>query len=84
MLAIGSSSPSAPGQALAEGVSGTRFPVTVLVGAAVWANFHVDIVGESVVMTGTPDDVPPLISITLRGLDRPGYRAYPLVDHIAD
>jgi hypothetical protein len=73
-----------PGQALAEGVSGTRFPVTVLVGAAVWANFHVDIVGESVVMTGTPDDVPPLISITLPGLDRPGYRAYPLVDHIAD
>jgi hypothetical protein len=73
-----------PGQPLAEGASGTRLPVTVLVGAPVWANFHVDLVGESVVMTGIPDDVPPLISITLPGLDRPGYRAYPLVDHVAD
>lgn len=73
-----------PGQSLAEGVSGTRFPVTVLIGATVWARFHVDVVGESVVMTGTPDDVPPLTPITLPGLDRPGYRAYPLVDHIAD
>lgn len=73
-----------PAQSLAEGVSGTRFPVTVLIGATVWARFHVDVVGESVVMTGTPDDVPPLTPITLPGLDRPGYRAYPLVDHIAD
>jgi hypothetical protein len=73
-----------PRQPLAEAVTGARFPVTAIIGATVWARFHVDLVGESSVMTGTPDDVPPLIPITLPGLDRPGYRAYPLVDHIAD
>lgn len=29
-------------------------------------------------------DVPPLTSVSIPGLSRPGYRAYPLVDHIAD
>jgi nucleotidyltransferase AbiEii toxin of type IV toxin-antitoxin system len=35
-------------------------------------------------MTGTPEKVPPLTPVSIPGLDRPDYHAYPLVDHIAD
>jgi hypothetical protein len=35
-------------------------------------------------MTGEPEDVPPLARIVLPGVEQHGYRAYPLVDHIAD
>jgi hypothetical protein len=35
-------------------------------------------------MTGAPDHVPPLTALFLPGLEQPGYRAYPIVDHIAD
>lgn len=73
-----------PGRPLAEGATGTRFPVIARVGNTVWASFRVDLVGETVEMTGTPDQVPPLTPVTLPGLERPGYRAYPIVDHIAD
>jgi hypothetical protein len=59
-------------------------PVLADVGATRWASFHVDLVADAIRMTGTPDDVPPLAAVDLRGLPQPGYRAYPLVDHVAD
>jgi len=63
---------------------GVRIPVLADVGATRWASFHVDLVADRIRMTGTPDDVPPLAAVDLRGLAQPGYRAYPLVDHVAD
>jgi hypothetical protein len=73
-----------PGHPVADGGKGTRLPVTARIGTVEWARFHVDVVADSIRMTGTPDKVPPLTPVTIPGLDRPGYRAYPLVDHIAD
>jgi hypothetical protein len=35
-------------------------------------------------MTGQPDDVPPLARGVIPEVDQRGYRAYPLVDHVAD
>ena len=35
-------------------------------------------------MTGTPEDVAALAQIDLPELEQKGYRAYPLVDHVAD
>jgi len=64
--------------------TGIRLPAVARIGTAEWARFHVDIVADSIRMTGTPDPVPPLAPVSLPGIDRPGYRAYPLVDHVAD
>lgn len=73
-----------PGAVVTQGATGTRFPVIARVGPTEWARFHVDLVGEAIQMTGAPDDVPPLTPVLVPGLERPGYRAYPIVDHIAD
>ena len=73
--------PSRPG---ADGGVATRVPVIAYVGETRWAEFHVDIVGPDVRMTGEPEDVPPLAAIDMPDLEQHGYRAYPLVDHIAD
>lgn len=35
-------------------------------------------------MTGTPDEVPPLVPIDLPGVFQTAYRAYPVADHVAD
>lgn len=57
---------------------------TAFVGATRWADFHVDIVGSDVTMTGQPDEVPALARVAIPDVEQHGYRAYPLVDHIAD
>ena len=67
-----------------DGTNGMRLPITSYVGATVWASFHVDLVGSDVRMTGKPDAVGPLASVTMPDVEQHGYRAYPLVDHIAD
>lgn len=54
------------------------------IGATTWASFHIDVVAAGVQMTGTPEHVPALAAIAVPGIDQPGYRAYPMVDHIAD
>jgi len=72
------------GETLTGGTGGMRYPVMALVGPTSWATFHTDIVGTGVRMTGVPDDVPPVAGISVPGIEQPGYRAYPLVDHIAD
>jgi hypothetical protein len=70
--------------AMTGGGAGVRLPVTAYVGQTTWANFKVDLVGADLRMTGAPEDVPPLAAIGIPGVVQHGYRAYPLVDHIAD
>lgn len=71
-------------RAMDGGAKGVRFPVTAYVGATVWVEFHVDLVGSDLRMTGQPEDVPPLARVVMPDVEQHGYRAYPLVDHIAD
>jgi hypothetical protein len=73
-----------PRQALSDGAGGVRIPVTAYIGPTVWAQFHVDLVGADLRMTGEPEDVPPLARVLIPDVEQHGYRAYPLVDHIAD
>lgn len=72
-----------PGRRIAEGRATLRVPITAFLGATEFARFHVDLV-SGVVMTGEPDDVPPLVSLDLPGIMSVHYRAYPIADHIAD
>ena len=73
-----------PRQHVRGGVPETRFPVTAYVGATEWAAFHVDLVGSEVRMTGEPEDVAPLAPLRMADVEQRHYRAYPIVDHIAD
>jgi hypothetical protein len=73
-----------PGTPMTGGAAGVRLPVTAYIGQTSWADFKVDIVGADLRMTGTPEDVPSLAGIGIGDVAQPGYRAYPLVDHIAD
>lgn len=54
------------------------------IGATTRVEFHVDLVGTDICMTGQPDDVPPLARGVIPNVEQHGYRAYPLVDHVAD
>jgi hypothetical protein len=72
-----------PGRIVNDG-AGMRIPVTASVGATVWAPFHIDLVGSDLRMTGQPEDVPPLARVLMPDVEQHGYRAYPLVDHVAD
>ncbi len=71
------------GQQMDDG-KGLRVPVTAYVGVTVWVEFRVDLVGSDVRMTGDADRVPPLAELLMPNVEQHGYRAYPLVDHIAD
>lgn len=65
------------------GDKGRRVRVVAILGGRPFATFSVDIVtAES--MTGQPDLVRPLVDLSIPGLPTVDYRAYPLVDHIAD
>ena len=66
------------------GTSGARLPVKAFVGNTEWAAFHVDLVGEDLRMTSDPEHVPPLAHVVMPDVEQHGYRAYPLVDHVAD
>lgn len=72
------------GQQVAAGTGGVRLPAKAFIGTTVWASFSVDLFGDDLHMTGTPDEVPPLVSIQMTGVDQGTYRAYPIVDHVAD
>lgn len=68
---------------LQEEAKGHRVHLTVSLGPAAFASFHIDVVvGTS--MTAEPDSVPPLVPITIEGLIRPQYRVFPVADHMAD
>lgn len=71
-------------QPISDAAGGVRFPVTAYIGTTIWVAFHVDLVGTDLRMTGEPEDVPPLARVVMPDVEQRGYRAYPLVDHIAD
>jgi len=73
-----------PSRSIADGGAGVRLPVVATIATTPWAEFHVDIVGTDVRMTGQPEEVPPLARLAMPDVEQHGYRAYPLVDHIAD
>lgn len=64
--------------------SGVKIPVAAYVGATVWMEFHVDLVGGDLRMTDQPEAVPPLARVVMPDVEQHGYVAYPLVDHVAD
>jgi hypothetical protein len=69
---------------VADGAVGVRLPVTAYVGTTAWGRFHVDLVGSDLTMAGEPDAVSALAEIDMPDVSQRGYRAYPLVDHVAD
>jgi hypothetical protein len=66
------------------GTGGARLPVKAFVWNTEWAAFHVDLVGEDLRMTSDPEYVPPLARVVMPDVEQHGYRAYPLIDHVAD
>lgn len=72
------------GESILIGNAGVRLPIDARIGATTWAAFHVDLVGSDIRMTGEPESVPPLIAGAVPGIPQAGYKAYPLVDHVAD
>lgn len=73
-----------PTRTVSDGASGTRIPVTAYIATTEWAAFHVDLVGSEVTLTGEPESVPALALVDMPDVEQHGYRAYPLVDHVAD
>ena len=63
---------------------GVALPVVAYVGLTEWERFKVDLVGSDFRMTGEPEPVRPLADIHIADIEQHGYRAYPLVDHVAD
>ena len=72
------------GAAAITGDRAVRLPVKAVIGATAWVEFHVDLGGSDLRMTGHPEDVPPVARGIIPHVDQRGYRAYPLVDHVAD
>lgn len=50
-------------RALADAARGRRLPITALIGTAAWAQFHLDLIGPGVQMTGEPEPVPALAAV---------------------
>jgi hypothetical protein len=73
-----------PGNPAGDGSEATRLPVAAYIGSTVRQNFHVDLAGESLHMTGEPEEVPSLARLGMPNVEEVGYRVYPLVDHVAD
>jgi hypothetical protein len=73
-----------PARAVRSAADGTRIPVTAYIGATPWEQFHVDLVGSDVTMTGEPEHMPALARVVMPDIEQHGYRVYPLVDHVAD
>lgn len=71
-------------QIVSDGAAGVRLPINAYVGDALWASFHVDLVGADPRMTGHPEDMPAVAPVVMPHVEQSGYRVYPLVDHVAD
>jgi hypothetical protein len=61
-----------------------RVKVRSFIGTKLWAAFQIDIVADGVLMTGSPEPVPPLTEANIIDRERTTWKAYPLVDHVAD
>jgi hypothetical protein len=72
-----------PGRQIVQDRQARRIPVVVYIGAAEYAQFHVDLVVD-IEMIGVPEEVSALVPIDVPGLVRTRYRAYPVADHLAD
>lgn len=68
----------------ASGAQASRVKVQSLIGTKTWAAFQADIVADGIQMSAEPEPVPPLTSISTIDRERTMWRAYPLVDHVAD
>jgi len=73
-----------PVRVRAAGAQASRVKVQSLIGTRVWAAFQVDIVADGIRMSAEPELVPPLTSVSATEQQRRPWRAYPLVDHVAD
>jgi hypothetical protein len=73
-----------PGRQVTGDTPGTHILVKAHVGTTLWQEFGIDLVGADIRMTGDPEDVPPLARVAMPDFEQRGYRAYPLVDHVAD
>lgn len=73
-----------PRRATGDELSAVRLPVIAYIGQQEWERFHIDLVGSDLRMTSEPDDVPAIAQLDIPELQQKGYRAYPLVDHVAD
>lgn len=71
-------------QQATQAATALRIPITLSIGTAQWAAFSVDLVGDQLTMTGEPEEVPPLARVAIPDVEQRGYKAYPLVDHVAD
>ncbi|MGA5301816.1 nucleotidyl transferase AbiEii/AbiGii toxin family protein [Nucisporomicrobium flavum] len=68
----------------AAGAQASRVKVRSVIGTKVWAAFQIDIVADGILLSEAPDLVAPLTSVTAIKQERRPWRAYPLVDHVAD
>lgn len=68
----------------AASAQAARVKVAAYLGIKVWARFGVDIVADGIHLTEEPDTVPPLTAIQQDDRERAQWRAYPLIDHVAD
>jgi len=62
---------------------GSKIKIVAYIGDTRFSNFEIDTVAASN-MTAIPELVDPLTPITIEGLHANQYRAYPMVDHVAD
>jgi hypothetical protein len=72
------------GQATPIANNSIRVPVNAIIGTTTWTAFHIDLSGTDLRMTGQPENVPPVARGIIPEVEQRGYRAYPLVDHVAD
>lgn len=70
--------------AVEDAANGLRLPVESSIGGTVWAGFHVDLLGDELVMTGAAERMPALARVAMPSVEQHGYRVYPMVDHVAD
>ncbi|WP_250036120.1 nucleotidyl transferase AbiEii/AbiGii toxin family protein [Paractinoplanes maris] len=68
----------------AAGAQASRVKIQARAGTRVWSGFQVDIVADGIQMSGEPEPVSPLTSASAIDREKLPWRAYPLVDHVAD
>jgi hypothetical protein len=69
---------------IAHGAQAARIRIRSFIGVKLWATFEVDVVADGILMTGLPEQVPPLTNVNIIDQPRATWRVYPLVDHVAD